>query len=179
MPSKKKSVKMNKKVWIALLMVGCSLTVAAEDGHGNEAKSAAPTAKYTFLSVAAPTADEVYKDLDADGLASRETVCMERKLKDCTFTREEVVPGESMQRTVTHKVDLYNAVRNIRKGLEKAVKAHPDEQAKAKATLHHVARVALAAFYDDESEAFEKALHDARKDYNRQIAIFNTVALDQ
>ena len=53
-------------------MVGCSLTVAAEDGHGNEAKSAAPTAKYTFLSVAAPTADEVYKDLDADGLASRQ-----------------------------------------------------------------------------------------------------------
>ena len=84
-----------------------------------------------------------------------------------------------MQRTVTHKVDIYNAVRNIHKGLEKAVASDPQQQASASATMQRVARVAVAAFYNEGSTAFENALHDARKDYKKQIDIFNSVALDE
>lgn len=45
--------------------------------------------------------------------------------------------------------------------------------------MQRVARVAVAAFYNEGSTAFENALHDARKDYKKQIDIFNSVALDE
>ena len=166
---------MNKKVMMTLLIAGFALVAAAEEGDGNVTPTAKPQAKYSFFSVAVSTTDDAYKEAETD----RTTAYFERKLKDCTFTREEVVPGESMQRTVTHKVDIYNAVRNIHKGLEKTIAADPQQQTSASATMQRVARVAVAAFYNEGSTAFENALHDARKDYKKQIDIFNSVALDE
>lgn len=169
---------MNKKVMMTLLIAGFALVAAAEEGDSNVTPTAKPQAKYSFFSVAVSTTDDAYKEAETDRLADRTTAYFERKLKDCTFTREEVVPGESMH-TVTHKVDIYNAVRNIRKGLEKTIAADPQQQTSASATMQRVARVAVAAFYNEGSTAFENALHDARKDYKKQIDIFNSVALDE
>ena len=170
---------MNKKVMMTLLIAGFALVAAAEEGDGNVTPTAKPQAKYSFFSVAVSTTDDAYKEAETDRPADRTTAYFERKLKDCTSTREEMVPGESMQRTVTHKVDIYNAVRNIHKGLEKTIAADPQQQTSASATMQRVARVAVAAFYNEGSTAFENALHDARKDYKKQIDIFNSVALDE
>ena len=171
---------MKKRFITALLMAVCCMTAAwAGEEEGNGATGEAHKAKYSFFSVDAVTTDEAYQEATADDVADKLTAYFEQKLKACTFTREEVVPGESMMRTVSHKADIYNAVRNIHRNLEKAVAHDPQQQAAAAGTLQMVARVAIAAFYDEGSAPFEKELRSARKDYRRQIEVFRSVALDE
>ena len=42
----------------------------------------------------------------------------------------------------------------------------------------NVLNVALSAFYTDDSKSFEKALRTNKKDYNKLLAVFNSVSLN-
>ena len=88
-----------------------------------------------------------------------------------------MIPGETLQRTVTRKVNIYNAVKNIHKNLMKVVRNNQNQRKTASETLERVTRVAISAFYDDNSEAFEETLHANRKDYKKLIELFNNVVL--
>lgn len=164
-----------KNVLVAICLV---FSISAFANKVVDVPSDDETAKYEFDQVLLePSADDL-KDYRAEATADEPTLYLIDKLKACTYTREELVPGESLQRTVTHKVELFKAVNSIRKGLQKAERKGEVTAAEATRMMARVVRVALSAFYDDHSEAFEQALRDNRQDYRRQLAVFEGVILN-
>jgi hypothetical protein len=121
--------------------------------------------------------DSDLKNIEVDGLVDGATAFFEQKLKECTFTYEEMVPGETLRRAVTHKIEIYNAVKNIHKQLKKDVEEDPALRPQASRTMNMVVRVGLAAFYDDNSGQFEEEIHKCRKDYKKVIELFKGVVL--
>ena len=135
------------------------------------------TPSFEFYEVLSTPPSSELQDVETDEIESKLSAYYEDKLKECTFKRENVIPGETLQRTVTHKVNIYNAVKNIHKNLIKDVKNNSNQKEAARETLEKVTRVAISAFYDENSEEFEEALHANRKDYKKLIELFNNVVL--
>lgn len=160
-------------LFVALCMM-CYLSVwanAIEKDKLGEGK------KYEFYQVVMePTADELQQFPPHD-MMDQSTLFLMDKLKSYTYTREEVVPGESMQRIVSHKPEIYKAVVNIQKGLQKAMKKGDTPATEAMQCMNRVVRVALSAFYDEQSGDFEKALRENRQNFQHQISLFMNVIL--
>lgn len=133
--------------------------------------------RFEFYEVLTAPSNTELQNLETDGVESKLSAYFEDKLKECTFTRENVIPGETLQRTVTRKVSIYNAVRSIHKNLVRDVRNNPKQKEAAKEMLERVTRVAISAFYDENSRDFEEALHANRKDYKKLIEVFNNVVL--
>lgn len=96
--------------------------------------------------------------------------------KDVYVVKEEVVPGDPTRRTVIRKPDIYNAVRTIEKGLNREVKKNELTPEKAEAEFTNVLKVALAAI-DSDTETFESALQENKKDAAGLLAVFQRVSL--
>lgn len=90
--------------------------------------------------------------------------------------KEEVVPGDPSRRTVIRKPGIYNAVRSIEKQLSKEVKSQTLTKEQAAEELENVLKIALAAI-DSDTNTFEDALQDNKKDYTRLLAVFDNVKL--
>lgn len=45
--------------------------------------------------------------------------------------------------------------------------------------MMHVLNVAISAYYSEDSKSFEKALRASKKDYNKLLAVFDRVSLEQ
>ena len=93
--------------------------------------------------------------------------------------RVPVVPGDPTTRIVFKKGDIYNAVRKIGKGLEDDVKDNAMSSDEASRKMMHVLNVAISAYYSEDSKSFEKALRASKKDYNKLLAVFDRVSLEQ
>lgn len=96
--------------------------------------------------------------------------------KDVYVVKEEVVPGDPTRRTVIRKPEIYNAVRTIEKDLNRAVKKDNLSPDKAEQELTQVLKVALAAI-DSDTESFESALQENKKDASRLLEVFRRVNL--
>ncbi len=96
--------------------------------------------------------------------------------KDTYVVKEEVVPGDPTRRTVIRKPEIYNAVRTIEKGLNRDIKKNGLPQDKAEAAFANVLKVALAAI-DSDTESFEAALQEHKKNSSQLLAIFQRVNL--
>lgn len=145
--------------------------------RGEENPSTFHHPSFCFYEYVSKPLDSDLKNVEVDGLVDGATAFFEQKLKECTFTYEEMVPGETLRRAVTHKIEIYNAVKNIHKQLMKDVEVNPSMKPQASKIMNKVVRVGLAAFYDDNSESFEEEIHKCRKDYKKMIELFNSVVL--
>ena len=92
--------------------------------------------------------------------------------------RVPVVPGDPTTRIVFKKGDIYNAVRRINKGLEKAVGKKTMTMEQAQDKMLRVLNVAISAYYSEESQSFEKALRAGKKDTGKLLAVFDRVSLE-
>ena len=90
--------------------------------------------------------------------------------------KEEVVPGEPRRRTVIRKPEIYNAVRTIEKELNRQVRKDLLPQDKAEQEFTGVLKVALAAI-DSDTESFETALQENKKDVSHLLGVFRRVSL--
>lgn len=106
----------------------------------------------------------------------KEIGCLYNSFIDIYVIKEEVVPGDPTRRTVIRKPGIYNAVRSIEKQLSKAVKNTSITQEKASEEFSNVLKIALAAI-DSDSQTFEEALQNNKKDTSRLLAIFDNVEL--
>lgn len=145
--------------------------------QGEENTSSFHHPSFSFYEYVSKPNDSDLKNIEVDGLVDGATAFFEQKLKECTFTYEEMVPGETLRRAVTHKIEIYNAVKNIHKQLKKDVEEDPTLRSQASRTMNMVVRVGLAAFYDDNSGQFEEEIHKCRKDYKKVIELFKGVVL--
>ena len=158
---------------LSALIVAFNAHTFAAGKNGKEAE----VPHFEFYEVLSTPPSEELQHIETDEIESKLSAYFEDKLKDCTFVRENMIPGETLQRTVTRKVNIYNAVKNIHKNLMKVVRNNQNQRKTASETLERVTRVAISAFYDDNSEAFEETLHANRKDYKKLIELFNNVVL--
>ena len=93
-----------------------------------------------------------------------------------TVVKEEVVPGDPTRRTVIRKPEIYNAVRTIEKELNRQVRKDLLPQDKAEQEFTGVLKVALAAI-DSDTESFETALQENKKDVSHLLGVFRRVSL--
>lgn len=106
----------------------------------------------------------------------KEIGCLYTSFLEIYVVKEEVVPGDPARRTVIRKPGIYNAVRSIEKQLNKAVKSTSMTQEEAAGEFSNVLKIALAAI-DSDSQSFEEALQNSKKDTSRLLAIFDNVKL--
>ena len=99
-----------------------------------------------------------------------------RSFKDTYVVKEEVVPGDPTRRTVIRKPEIYNAVRTIEKELNRQVRKDLLPQDKAEQEFTGVLKVALAAI-DSDTESFETALQENKKDVSHLLGVFRRVSL--
>lgn len=61
--------------------------------------------------------------------------------------------------------------------MKKDVKAHLLDAGESSRRFDRALKVGMAAFYADDSSSFEQALRQNRKDYQKQLEIFEQVSL--
>lgn len=165
---------MRKTVVVLVVLFGLAVNAGLSAA---EKPAEAASSTWTFSAVAdKPTAEELAAV--ADGDFGKEVTCLFNQLEKLCVKRVPVVPGDPTTRIVFKKGDIYNAVRRINKGLEKAVdkKAMTMEQAQDK--MLRVLNVAISAYYSEESQSFEKALRAGKKDTGKLLAVFDRVSLE-
>ncbi|MDR0938018.1 MAG: hypothetical protein LBN29_01505 [Mediterranea sp.] len=103
--------------------------------------------------------------------------CLKVMLDQYYVSKEEIVPGDPMTRTVIKKPTLYNTIRKIEKYLKREVDRGALSASDAAAAYIHVLGVAITAVGEDELDSFEESLGKAKKDVATQLALFGQVKL--
>ena len=129
-----------------------------------------------YTAVQQPTSADL-ANISSDDNLGKESAFLLKELKNMTYTKEQVVPGDPITRPIIHKEDIYNAIMSIQKGLKKELKQNAISSNEASSQYVHALYVAISAFLADDSKSFESALHNSRKDYKEQLSIFNNVTL--
>lgn len=161
-----------------LFQAGASTVTDGDSGKNERNKEAAgAVAKQTwefYSALAQPTAEELAAAQNHK--LGKEVGCLYGKFMDMYVVKEEVVPGDPARRTVIRKPGIYNAVRSIEKQLNREVKREQLTKEAAATEFTEVLKVALAAL-DSDSESFENALQENKKDTPHLLALFDSVQL--
>lgn len=176
---------MEKRFLLAVLLFGISIfgsqAIPLPDGDNdknNKNKEAVDViVKETwefYSSVAEPNAEEIASATKHK--FGKEVSFLYDKFRNSYIVKEEIVPGDPSRRTVIRKPGIYNAVRSIEKQLGKDVKSDKITHEKAVQELTHVLKIALAAI-DSDTETFEVALQENKKDASLLLVIFDHVNL--
>lgn len=170
-------MKQMRRFFLVAAMSAFWLGTFAGNTNALKGETTGSATHYEFIGLRLTPTSQDLADCAAEGVESRMAAFLMQKLRDCTFTREDVVPGESVQRTVAHKQEIYNAVKNIRKGLDRAIDRDPSLAPEARTDFEQVLNVAIAAFYDDNSTAFEQELRQNRRDFRKQMEVFASASM--
>lgn len=123
-----------------------------------------------------PTTEEL-SQLESTHRLGNKVAYLYDAFKDIYVKKEEVVPGDPTRRTIIRKPAIYQAVRTIEKGLNKAVKKNEIQETDAEAQLAQVLKIALAAV-DSDTVTFEDALQKQKEDTQALLTIFSAVKLN-
>lgn len=161
-----------KKLFLSVLTI-CAFALPTSAGN----ETGVNLSNWQFFSVEVAPDKVDLEDVPADELLSKESIYTMRQLKSITYRMEQVVPGDPAKRTVIEKGDIYKALCSIEKGLKKDVKDHLIDAGESSRRFERALKVGMAAFYADDSSSFELALRQNRKDYRKQLEIFEEVSL--
>lgn len=103
--------------------------------------------------------------------------CLKVLIDKYYITKEDVIPGDPMMRTIVLKPNVYYVTRKIEKHLKKEVKDGDISLEEASKEFAHILEVALAIIDSEESNTFEMALSKSKKNIEDQITIFSQVKL--
>lgn len=106
-----------------------------------------------------------------------EVACLLGAVEGAFLKREQVVAGDPQVQATIRKPGIYNAVRNIEKYYRRKSK-QGDYTERDAALFAHVMRVALACVDSEDSDGFEAALQQSRKEVAGQLACFRQVKLN-
>ena len=128
-----------------------------------------------YSTVETPSSEELAA-LVSNHKLGKKVAFLYDSFKDTYVVKEEVVPGDPTRRTVIRKPEIYNAVRTIEKELNRQVRKDLLPQDKAEQEFTGVLKVALAAI-DSDTESFETALQENKKDVSHLLGVFRRVSL--
>lgn len=104
--------------------------------------------------------------------------CLKVLMEEYYVTQEELVPGDPAKRTIIKKPSIYNTTRKIEKHFRKEVKKGNITLEDAINDFTHILEVSLAIIGETNTETFETALDQNKKNINDQINIFNQVKIN-
>lgn len=179
-----------KTIILLLLVAGGMLKVSAQDMYASIEKSGdRTTAVTTTKKVAEKT--EMYQwefwsaeesgplgncSKSIEALYGKEVGYLLSLMDNCFIRRERVDAGDPSLKTSVRKPAIYNAVKNIEKFYKQKNKRNNYTVTDGE-TFAYVVKVALASVDTEDTESFEQALQDFRKDADGQIACFRRVKL--
>ena len=126
--------------------------------------SSAKVETWEFYSTVETPSSEELAALVSNHKLGKKVAFLYDSFKDTYVVKEEVVPGDPTRRTVIRKPEIYNAVRTML------------PQDKAEQEFTGVLKVALAAI-DSDTESFETALQENKKDVSHLLGVFRRVSL--
>ncbi|MCS2704871.1 hypothetical protein AAH130_17895 [Phocaeicola vulgatus] len=138
--------------------------------------SSAKVETWEFYSTVETPSSEELVALVSNHKLGKKVAFLYDSFKDTYVVKEEVVPGDPTRRTVIRKPEIYNAVRTIEKELNRQVRKDLLPQDKAEQEFTGVLKVALAAI-DSDTESFETALQENKKDVSHLLDVFRRVSL--
>lgn len=133
--------------------------------------------KWEFISGTPSSFDDNTIKQAEDHEFGEKVACLKVLMDKYYITKEEIVPGDPMMRTIIKKPNVYNTTRKIEKFLRKEVSKGKMDISKAKSEYTHVLEVAIALLEED-SHSFEKSLDSSKKDIDQQLTLFNQVKLN-
>lgn len=135
--------------------------------------------RWEFLSVIPKQFDkQVQKEAGKHYLGSQ-VACLKKLVEKSYITKEDVIPGDPMLRTIVRKPDVYYLTRKIEKHLIREVKEKELSLEEASAHFSHILKVVLTLADDssDEAVAFEASISKNRKNVEEAIGLFEQVEL--
>lgn len=134
-------------------------------------------AKWEFSSFAPSNFNGAeYAEIESHDLG-REVACL-KYLNDKLYVQKEMpVPGDPTVRTIIKKQDVYNAVRSIEKYYKKQVKNNVLSQEEAGRRFSQILKISISLIYEDDTDSFEKAVTEQKKNTENLIGLFNQVNL--
>lgn len=157
-------------VYSGALSARCDITPQETEDTGKE------TPQWEFYLVYEP---DVNLPVNEDYLFGNGAFQMKEKIQQMFVTREEIVPGDPITRTVIKKPSIYRSVMTLEKHLKKEVKENRLSVEKATEIFINVQRIALAAIDTFGTEKFEDELNKFRKNPNQLLSVFAKVKLIQ
>lgn len=144
--------------------------------EATESKELSPSMKWELMSAEnEPTAAQL-TDYSGSGLNEKKVAYYHDRFKETYIVKETVVPGDPTKRIVIRKPEIYNAVRNAEKALNRAVKKKEMSREDSDRKLCHILEVSLAAV-DSDTATLENALGKNRNNPEMLLAIFDNVSL--
>ena len=128
-----------------------------------------------LLSVKEDFSAEDYQQAVKTGFG-KELGCLIHLYETSTVKKEQVVEGDPTIRTMILKPTVYNSVKNIEKYYKRRLKSDSFSEIDREA-FEHVMKVAISSLDTEETEEFEQALQETKKDPEKQIAVFQSVLL--
>ncbi|MFV0418083.1 MAG: hypothetical protein ACK5KT_05085 [Dysgonomonas sp.] len=134
--------------------------------------------KWEFDSSVPPTFDENTIQKAEEHEFGTKVACLKVLMEKYYVTKEEVVPGDPMKRTIIKKPNIYNTTRRIEKHLKKELKNGDISLEKATSDFTHILEVSLAIISESQTETFENALDQNKKNVEDQIDVFRQVKIN-
>lgn len=101
-----------------------------------------------------------------------EVACLMTVLNERCIKKEQATEGDPTTRIVIRKPVVYNAVRNVEKYCKREMKQNAGE------VMPYVLKVAITSLDTDDTQSFEQALQENRKNPKEQIRVFQRVKLN-
>lgn len=145
-----------------------------------ESKDSKPAEnKYTWelLSAIPPVINENEADKSGNHDFGKRIAGLKTLMDKYYITKEDVIPGDPMMRTIVLNPNIYYTVRKIEKYLKKEVRNGGITTEDASLEMEHVLKVSLSVINSEEVTSFEAALNKNKKSIEAQIELFQQVKL--
>lgn len=156
------------------------LRLSPSSSSMNKANAAnTPTYQWEFLSTTPSSFDdEITKNAGSHEFGSY-VACLKKMVEKSYVTKEDVIPGDPMMRTIVNKPQIYYLVRKIEKHFKKEVEKNEISLTDASSQYAYVLKVALALLSEsaETTSPFEAHVKNSRKDIETQIDLFQQVKL--
>lgn len=162
---------MRRYVYVLVSYLCIATSVAAIERGENQPY------KWAFSSSTPEVFDENTKAEAVKDAFGEKVDCLKVWMDKVYISREEFVTGDPMTRTFIRKPIIYNAARKIEKHIKKQVKKGTMDAALAANKLTHILEVSISAVDEPDTQSFEAALEEARKDVESQTELFMQVRL--
>lgn len=131
---------------------------------------------WEFLSAIPESFDKQLENKASEHDFGKRVACLKILLDKYYVTKEDVVPGDPMMRTIVLKPNIYYSTRKLEKHLKRRVKDKSIKLHDARKEMEHILEVALSVIEEDEN-SFEVLITKNKNNADKLIEIFNQVKL--
>ncbi|MDR1368919.1 MAG: hypothetical protein LBJ72_02155 [Dysgonamonadaceae bacterium] len=167
----------SKKIFFVILLFSIVTKLSAQEylAYNNSANKEAKV--WEFLSAIPSVIDKSIVEKSGKHDFGQRVACLKTLMEKYYITKEDVIPGDPMMRTIVLKPNVYYTVRKIEKYLKKEVKKGDMTAKEASSEMEHVLEVALSVIDTEETDSFETTLNKNKKNVEDQISLFQQVTL--